>query len=176
MVKWRRAIEAPSGDTMKTLAAVLCLLLMPVTLLAAPASAASIERFLVLTEAEKNLEAAQHYSERMMQEAMREQNQRRMLSPEVQNRMRDAMQKSAQAMREEMSWATMKPLMVKIYADSFTQEELDGLIAFYESPAGRAFTQKMPVVMERSMALMQDRIGPLMQRMESRMREAMAEK
>ena len=112
----------------------------------------------------------------MMQEVMREQNQRRMLSPDAQNRMRDVMQKSAQAMREEMSWANMKPLMARIYAESFTQEELDGLIAFYESPAGRAFTRKMPVVMEKSMMLMQERMGPLMQRMEARMREAMAEK
>ena len=161
---------------MKTIAAALCLLFLPLAALAAPASTASIERFLALTEAEKNLEAAQRYSEQMMQEAMREQNQRRMLSPEVQNKMREATQKSAQAMREEMSWANMKPLMVRIYAESFTQEELDGLIAFYESPAGRAFTQKMPVVMEKSMMLMQERIGPLMQRMEARMREVLSEK
>ena len=161
---------------MKTLAAVLCLLLSPLVALAAPASNESIERFLKITEAEKNLEAAQQYSEEMMQQAVREQNQRRMLSPDVQNKMRDAMQKSAQAMREEMSWANMKPLMVRIYADSFTQEELDGLIAFYESPAGRAFTRKMPVVMEKSMMLMQERIGPKMQRMEAKMREALADK
>lgn len=161
---------------MKTLAAVLCLLLAPLAALAAPPSPASIERLLALTEAEKNLEGAQRYSEQMMQEMMREQNQRRMLSPDAQNRMRDVMQKSAQAMREEMSWANMKPLMARIYAESFTQEELDGLIAFYESPAGRAFTRKMPVVMEKSMMLMQERMGPLMQRMEARMREAMAEK
>lgn len=161
---------------MKTLAAVLCLLLSPLVALAAPASNESIERFLKITEAEKNLEAAQQYSEEMMQQAVREQNQRRMLSPDVQNKMREAMQKSAQAMREEMSWANMKPLMVRIYADSFTQEELDGLIAFYESPAGRAFTRKMPVVMEKSMMLMQERIGPKMQRMEAKMREALADK
>jgi hypothetical protein len=161
---------------MKTLATFLCLLLAPLAVLAAPASNESIERFLKLTEAERNLESAQQYSEQMMQEAVREQNQRRMLSPDVQNKMRDAMQKSAQAMREEMSWATMKPLMVRIYAESFTQEELDGLIAFYDSPAGRAFVKKMPVVMEKSMMLMQERIGPLMQRMEMKMREAMADR
>ena len=159
---------------MKTLAAVLCLLFLPLGSLAAPPSTASIERFLALTEADKNLEAAQRYSEQMMQESLREQNQRRMLSPDAQNRMRDAMQKSAQAMREEMSWANMKPLMVRIYVESFTQEEMEGLIAFYESPAGKAFTKKMPVVMEKSMMLMQERVGPMMQRMEAAMREAMA--
>ena len=65
---------------MKTLAAILCMLLVPLAALGAPASDASIERFLKLTEAEKNLEAAQQYSEEMMQQAVREQNQRRMMS------------------------------------------------------------------------------------------------
>jgi uncharacterized protein len=161
---------------MKTVAAVLCLVLLPLAALAAPASVESIERFLKLTEAQKNLEAAQQYSEQMMKESLREQNQRRTLSPDAQNRMRDAMEKSAKAMREEMSWANMKPMMVRIYAESFTQEEMDGLIAFYESPAGKAFTKKMPMVMEKSMMLMQERAGPMMQRMESAMREAMAGK
>ena len=161
---------------MKTLAAALCLLLLPIAALAAPPSAESIDRLLKLTEAEKNLEAAQEYSEKMMQEMVREQNARRMLSPDVQNKMRETMQKSAQAMREEMGWAQMKPLMARIYAESFTQEELDGLIAFYDSPAGRAFVKKMPMVMEKSMMLMQERIGPMMQRMEARMREVMSEK
>lgn len=160
---------------MKTLAAALFLLL-PLGALAAPASTESIERFLKLTEAEKNLEAAQQYSEEMMQQAVREANQRRMMSPETQMKMRAAMQKSAQEMRDEMSWSNMRPLMVKIYAEAFTQEELDGLIVFYESAAGKAFARKMPVVMEKSMGLMQDRIGPLMQRMEAKMREVMSEK
>ena len=161
---------------MKTLAAILCMLLVPLAALGAPASDASIERFLKLTEAEKNLEAAQQYSEEMMQQAVREQNQRRMMSPEMQIKLREAMQKSAQAMREEMSWANMKPLMVRIYAENFTQEEVDGLIAFYESPAGKAFAKKMPVVMEKSMMMMQERIGPLMQKMEAKMQEVMSGK
>ena len=161
---------------MKPFAAILCMLFVPLAALGAPASEASIERFLRLTEAEKNLEAAQQYSEELMQQALREQNQRRMMSPEMQLKLRDATQKSAEAMREEMSWAKMKPLMVRIYAESFTQEEVDGLIAFYESPAGKAFAKKMPMVMEKSMLLMQERIGPLMQRMEAKMQEVMSGK
>jgi hypothetical protein len=31
-----------------------------------------------------------------------------------------------------------KPALVKIYADTYTEEELDGILAFYKSPAGEA--------------------------------------
>ncbi len=44
--------------------------------------------------------------------------------------------------KEKMSWARMKPLYTKVYQDAFTQEEIDGLIAFYRSPAGAAFVEK----------------------------------
>ena len=41
-------------------------------------------------------------------------------------------------MREEMTWDRLHPLYVRIYQESFTQEEIDGLIVFYESPASRS--------------------------------------
>lgn len=52
-----------------------------------------------------------------------------------------------------------KPALVKIYADTYTEEELDGILAFYKSPAGKALLQKMPQVMERSMPVMMELMG-----------------
>jgi uncharacterized protein len=60
-------------------------------------------------------------------------------------------------LREEMTWDKLRPVYVQIYQESFTQEEIDGLIAFYESPAGFAFVEKMPFVMQKSMSIMQSR-------------------
>jgi uncharacterized protein len=47
-----------------------------------------------------------------------------------------------------------KPALVKAYTDTYTEEDLDGILAFYKSPAGKAFLQKMPEVMQRSMPVM----------------------
>jgi hypothetical protein len=44
-----------------------------------------------------------------------------------------------------------KPALVKVYTDTYTEEEIDGILAFYKSPVGKAFLQKMPEVMQRSM-------------------------
>ena len=46
--------------------------------------------------------------------------------------------------REELSWARLKPDFAAIYAETFSQHEIDGLIAFYQGPIGSALVAKMP--------------------------------
>ena len=53
--------------------------------------------------------------------------------------------------------------------------EIDGLIRFYESEAGHAYIRKMPVVMQQSAAMMQERVAPLMQQLKSSIEEAVME-
>src|SRR5262249_30390931 len=46
--------------------------------------------------------------------------------------------KVTQVVTEGLSWEKLKPAYVKIYADQYSDDELDGIIAFYKSPAGQA--------------------------------------
>ena len=51
----------------------------------------------------------------------------------------EARRKAASDMvKELLSWDSMESLYLKVYEDTFTQEEIDGMIAFYSSLAGRA--------------------------------------
>ena len=45
-----------------------------------------------------------------------------------------------------LGWSSMKPAIVDIYVKSFTEEQLDAILAFYKSPAGTAFLEKMPEI------------------------------
>src|SRR5262249_25615685 len=67
-------------------------------------------------------------------------------------------------MKEALKWDDLKQMYFQIYSESFTQEEVDGMLAFYESPAGKAVIKKMPVVMQKSMTQVQQRILPLVQK------------
>ena len=58
-------------------------------------------------------------------------------------------------MAQELSWDKMKEDYIALYADTFTEEELKGIIAFYKSPAGQAFTKKQPELTKRSMEMSQ---------------------
>lgn len=64
-------------------------------------------------------------------------------------------------MEERMSWPRLRAGMVKIYVDLFSEEELNGIIAFYESPAGDAFLKKMPQLMQKSMQMGSEVMGNL---------------
>jgi hypothetical protein len=50
--------------------------------------------------------------------------------------------------REEMGWPKVKESYAAVYARNFSQEEVNGLIAFYQSSSGKAFLRKMPQVSE----------------------------
>lgn len=158
----------------KTLAA--CLLsFSALACMAAPPSAESIDTLLSVTKSESMVESMYGNLEQTMRQAMDQAAGPKPPSAE-QKRVLDAAPKQfMKVIKEELSWATLKPVYVQIYQESFTQEELDGLIAFYRSPAGHAFIEKMPAVMQKSMAYTQSRIAPLMEKMKAAMDKAMAD-
>lgn len=46
----------------------------------------------------------------------------------------------------QLSWDTMQAGFTDVYVKNFTEEQLDGIIAFYKSPAGVALLANMPTV------------------------------
>ena len=84
------------------------------------------------------------------------------LNSEQQKVMQDANQKVAALFKEEFSYDKMKPMMISIYKESFSQDEVNGMISFYKSKAGKAVTKKMPLVMQSTMANVQNQMAALM--------------
>lgn len=56
---------------------------------------------------------------------------------------------------KELSWENIKTDYIKLYAEVFTEDELKGLINFYESPIGKAYIKKQPELTQKSMMLSQ---------------------
>ncbi|GAP38023.1 DUF2059 domain-containing protein [Piscinibacter sakaiensis] len=81
----------------------------------------------------------------------------------------------ALAFREEFTWARLQPVYAQIYRDSFDQAEIDGMLAFYATPAGRATIDKMPVVIQQSMLATQRLMQTAMPRVQAAMHEALRE-
>lgn len=142
---------------------------------AAPPSVESIETLLELTHSEKMLDSIQSAMDQMMRKGMADATKGQTLTPAQQRVLEVLPGKAAQMMREEMNWSQLRPLYVQIYQESFTQEEVDGLVAFYKSPAGVALVNKMPVVVHKSMSVMQGRMGAMMQKMEKLRQEILDE-
>ncbi|MDP6038480.1 MAG: DUF2059 domain-containing protein [Candidatus Latescibacteria bacterium] len=69
---------------------------------------------------------------------------------------------------QELSWEKLKDQYIALYADVFTEAELKGLLAFYESPIGQKFVNKQPELTKRSMILTNRimlKVVPKMQKM-----------
>lgn len=58
----------------------------------------------------------------------------------------DFEKKADQMIDAQLGWATMQAGFADIYQKNFTEEQLDGIIAFYKSPAGAAMLEHMPTV------------------------------
>ena len=82
-------------------------------------------------------------------------------TPQQQARAQEALGKIAKLAKERM--LKLRPQLVKAYAETFTDEEVDGMLAFYETPAGRATITKIPAINLRMSGLIQaevNAIGP----------------
>jgi hypothetical protein len=156
-------------------------LLLFASFLALPAAAepptpASIERLFRQVELEKMVQQMAAQSDQMMRAGMEEAVNQNNPTPEMRERVAALQDKMSGVIRDELSFPKLKPLIAKVYADTFTQEEVDSLIAFYESPGGRALINKMPLVMNRTMMIMQQRMGPMTERMKKALKEAVSGK
>lgn len=70
-----------------------------------------------------------------------------------------------------MSWEKMKPLYLKAYDETFTEDEISGMVLFYESPAGKAMTEKTPALTAKIIGLTQAQMTDLMPEMQKRAKE-----
>ncbi len=76
-------------------------------------------------------------------------------------------------MREELAWEQLEPLYIEVYRDVFDAGEVDALIGFFTSTAGRAYVAKQPQISRRTAALLEPRTGPIMERINRAIAEAM---
>jgi uncharacterized protein len=80
------------------------------------------------------------------------------LNPQQQKIFDDMMARLISMMKQELDWPSMEPLMMQVYRDTFSQQEVDAMSGFYASPAGRSIATKLPLVTQKSMQLMQERM------------------
>jgi hypothetical protein len=145
---------------------------------AAPAdtapSTASVEKLLQVMHAEKILDSLRPQIDNIMKSSMAQMSKGQQLNADEQKVMDDYRNKVIGIMQESLTMAKLKPLYVSVYSKNFSQQEINGLITFYESPAGQAYTEKMPAVMQDIMQQMSPTMEPMMQQIVAAAKDANA--
>ncbi len=122
---------------MRTFAALLAAWALAGGAFAAPATPQSVDAMLTATRAEKVLDSMFTIFDQSIRQGMAASLQGQTLNAE-QQRLLDAMPgQLAQAFREEMTWARLRPIYVRVYQETFTQEEVNAITAFYKTPAAQ---------------------------------------
>jgi len=78
-------------------------------------------------------------------------------TPDQQRIIDDMQAKLAALMKSELNWQNFEPAVIDMYRQTFTQREIDGMVAFYKSEAGAAMLAKLPRLSQSMMQMMQQR-------------------
>jgi len=76
--------------------------------------------------------------------------------------------------KHEMSWESVRPLMVEVYRNTFSAREVDEMVKFYQSPTGQAVISKLPAAMAQAMQAMQQHVSTLTPKLAQLHRETLA--
>ncbi|HEU0186301.1 MAG TPA: DUF2059 domain-containing protein [Gallionellaceae bacterium] len=140
-----------------------------------PASEASIRELMTITDSKKLVEGTMGQVDAMMQASMQQALAGQPVTPEQQKILDQMRTKMLALLKEQLSWDSLEPMMMDIYQKTFTEQEVQGMVDFYKTDAGKAVIAKMPLVMQHTMQAMQQRMGQMMPKMQQLQQETLAQ-
>ncbi|WP_407353650.1 DUF2059 domain-containing protein [Luteimonas sp. R10] len=154
--------------------ALLVLLLAAPQAFAQPASQAQVDRLLEVMRAQETVDAMLPQVRASQQQMIAQLTAGQDLSEADRAELDAVIARSNERIAETLSWETLEPLYRDIYAKTFTGEDMDAMIDFYGSPAGQKLLDKMPQLMQNTMAAVQQLLIPMLQQLEQDIREQTA--
>ncbi len=147
--------------------------LICVTTAAAPASDASIEQLLGLNRTQRFLESVFAGVDQSVKRGLNEATKDSSLTPAQRGVVNALPGRVEVLLRESMSWDKLRPEFIALYRQTFDQEEIDGLIAFYSSKTGRAFVHKMPALQQNALVISQKRLQTVLPQVQALVQQAL---
>jgi hypothetical protein len=135
------------------------------TAMAAPASESSIKQLLAVTQAQKFLEGLRAQTDSALDNSIQQRLNGRIPTVQQQMAIETMKKRIATLMQEEMTWEKFEPMYLRLYKDSFSEEEIAGMLSFYETTAGQAVIKKMPLLMQNYMLEVQKSISGIAPKM-----------
>ena len=145
--------------------ALIIVLLSSTVAMAAPASEDSIEQLLAVVQAQKLLDDVLNQFDARMNSTVQQTLKGKTPDTREQQAINNMKSKMGVLIREELSWEKIKPIYIRIYKESLTEEEVAGILSFYKTPAGQALIHKMPVLQQKTILEIRILIDVLMPRM-----------
>jgi hypothetical protein len=144
---------------------LIALLFCSTTAMAAPASESSIRQLLEVNQAQKLVDGMQTQFNSLMNNSVQQALKGKTPTPEQQQAIENMKNKMITLLHSELAWEKLEPMYLRLYQETFTEEEVLGILSFYKTPAGQAVITKMPVLMQKTMLDMQKTIAGITPKM-----------
>jgi len=155
--------------------ALLLLFFCSSAVIAAPASDSSIKQLLTVTQAQRLIEGTRAQFDSLMNNAIQQELKGKTPNAQQQEAIDKMRKKTVEVMQGELAWERIEPMYLRLYKESFTEEEVIGMLAFYKTPAGQAVINKMPVLMQKTMIEMQKMLSGMAPRIQKIQEEFVAD-
>ena len=97
------------------------------------------------------------------------------LSPDQQQKVDQLTDKVRKIVSGALSWDNLEPEYAKIYADAYTEQQIDDILAFYKSPTGQAMVEKAPDLIKQASAISHDRLAVVIPELQKLMKDFAAQ-
>jgi hypothetical protein len=151
--------------------ATCALLLAPLACADEPAKAVKIDQLMIVMNIEQQQKQMMGQMSQMVIGQIKDQMAKQgNVSPAEMEKMEDREKRLFALIADKTSWQHMKPVYIKAYADTFTESDIDGILAFYKSPPGKAMIDKQPALNGKIMENVQAQMADLMPQIEQIMK------
>lgn len=151
------------------LAACFCLTaISSMAVQAQPATRATVETFLAVTESRQMLELAYQQMDQLQQQATAGQ--------PVDALSKKHRQQVQDLIRAELSWENLQEPLIALYGTVFSDAELQLIISFYQSPAGQKLLKRQPELMQNTMQMVQERMMAVQPKLQALIKQQQAER
>jgi hypothetical protein len=89
------------------------------------------------------------------------------MTPEKKRIQQEFIDNSMKVVDENYGWPVVEPAYVKLYLNTYTEAELDGILTFYKSPAGQAMLSKAPELAAGSMQIVHGHMNDFQPKMQA---------
>lgn len=135
-----------------------------------PGKRAAIEELLTLMKVDRTIEQTLPQVERMMAQTMEKSLPAEIGDSQDKAKISAALQdfqdRMSDFLKVNFTFAKMKPEFVRLYDETFTAEEIAGILAFYKTPAGQAYLAKLPLLSTKTIEFTQRMMSSLMPEMQ----------
>lgn len=135
-----------------------------------PPSPESVHKLVALLKVDRAREVTVAMIDRPISMAVQRALQGQEPSDDEKKEIADLHAKVTAAVNDCLSDSMLEGLYEKAYAHTFTQDEIDGLIAFFSTPVGRAYVDHEPALMQQTNAAIQKALRAKMMALQSDMR------